>query len=202
MASREGQAASTAKEGMFSVYHINHIETDCHSDLSHLNLDRPRRREMEINLDRPARGSVTNDPPPAEGAQGASTLRITCIKTHFFTFLDITPLNLDRPARQHLQIDLDRPLRQDSPINLDRPVKSAGVANDLPNVNLEHPVQSLNLECPVHSLNLERPQSKFVMDLDRPGHEDPAINLDHPVRPPAASTRGSTLNLDRPNRPP
>ena len=70
---QEVQKTSRAIEGMFGVYTMNNLTTDCCPEGSDLNLDRPQRRGNEISLDRPAHGRAPSSAPPEDVAPGEST---------------------------------------------------------------------------------------------------------------------------------
>ena len=70
---QEVQKTSRAIEGMFGVYTMNNLTTDCCPEGSDLNLDRPKRRGNEISLDRPAHGRAPSSAPPEDVAPGEST---------------------------------------------------------------------------------------------------------------------------------
>ena len=70
---QEVQKTSRAIEGMFGVYTMNNLTTDCRPEGSDLNLDRPQRRGNEISLDRPAHGRAPSSAPPEDVAPGEST---------------------------------------------------------------------------------------------------------------------------------
>jgi len=152
-------------------------------------LDCPQHHGIEINLDRPACERAAK-PLPAEDAQRTC---ITYLTAYIYTFPDMKPFNLDHPGRQdHLKLDC--PPRYDPLINLDCPLNTAAVSNDLPDINLECPVRSVS--------NPDHLERQSTLNLDRPGRQDPAVNLDRPVQPPVALKGQSNLNLDPPNMPP